>query len=362
MTRKWFGAGLAAALGLALAAVPVTRADEKAERQKAEQEAQKAEQARAQALEKAEAAKARAERAKERAERAHERAERAGDRIRVIRDVVRLGGGYLGVTIEEVAAADVARLKLPAETGARVTRVEPDSPAARAGLREDDVIVRFGGEAVRSTGSLTRLVRETPAGRQVELEVVRGGAVQKLQATIDELDFAADIEREVARSMARVPRWIPEAFDMPEPPEPPDAPEAPRAPKAPLPPMMRWHHGEGPMTFFFDRGPRKLGIGYQEVEGQLAQFLKVPGGKGVLVTEVEADSPAAKGGLKAGDVIVKFAGRAIEDGDDFRDAVGDAEPGSEATLGVSREGRSLEVKVTLAGERERRRMRGGPTT
>lgn len=361
MARKWFGAGLAAALGLALFAGPVTRADEQAERRKAEQQAQKAEQARAQALEKAELAKARAERAKERAERARERAH-------VIRDVIRVGGGYLGVSIEEVAAADVARLKLPAESGARVARVEPDSPAAKAGLREDDVIVRFGGEAVRSTGSLTRLVRETPAGRKVELEVVRGGAAQKLQATIEELDFAGDIEREVARSLARVPRWIPEALDVPEPPEPADAPMAPRAPKAPmaprapLPPMMRWHQGEGPMAFFFERGPRKLGIGYQEVEGQLARFLKVAAGKGVLVTEVEADSPAAKGGLQAGDVIVTFAGRAIEDGDDFRDAVGDAEPGSEATLGISREGRSLEVKVTLAGERERRRMRGGPTT
>ncbi len=355
MARKWFGAGLAAALGLALFAGPVTRADEQAERRKAEQQAQKAEQARAQALEKAELAKARAERAEERAERARERAH-------VIRDVIRIGGGYLGVSIEEVRAEDVTRLKLPAENGARVTRVEPDSPAAKAGLREDDVIVRFGGEAVRSTGSLTRLVRETPAGRQVELEVVRGGATTKLQATIDELDFAGDIEREVERSLARVPRWIPEAPDVPEPPDAPMAPMAPRAPKAPLPPMIRWHRGEGPMAFFFERGQRKLGIGYQEVEGQLAQFLKVPGGKGVLVTEVEADSPAAKGGVKAGDVIVKFAGRAIEDGDDFRDAVGDAEPGSEATIGISREGRPLEVKVTLAGERERRRMRGGPTT
>lgn len=350
MARKWGWAGLAATLGLALLAVPATRADEK----QAEKQAEKAQL-------QAEKAQVQAEKARVHVERALEQAEKA----RAMADerfVIRLGGGgYLGVSIEDVGADDVTRLKLPTETGARVTRVEADSPAAKAGVKTDDVIVRFGGESVRSTGSLLRLVRETPPGRKVELEVVRGGASQRLQATIDEHAFGDEIRREVERSMARVPSWVPAP---PAPPDAPEAPGAPRAPRAPMPPMMRWHQGEGPTMFFhgFERGPRKLGISYQDVDGQFAQFLKIQGGKGVIVTEVEADSPASKGGLKAGDVIVKFAGKAVADGDAFRDAVGEVDPGTEVAIAVSRDGKPVELKVTLGGEREQRRQRHGSAT
>lgn len=347
MARKWGWAGLAATLGLALMVVPATRADEK----QAEKQAEKAQL-------QAEKAQVQAEKARVRVEQAMEQAEKAramaGERF-----VFRLGGGgYLGVSIEEVGAEDVTRLKLPAETGARVTQVEEDSPAAKAGVKKDDVIVRFGGESVRSTGSLLRLVRETPPGRQVELEVVRGGATQRLQATIDEHAFGDEIRREVERSLARVPSWAP------APPDAPEAPDAPRAPRPQMPPMVRWHQGDGPMTFFhgFERGPRKLGISYQDVDGQFAQFLKIQGGKGVLVTEVEADSPAAKGGLKAGDVIVRFAGKGVADGDEFREAVSASDPGTEVVIAVSREGKPVEVKVTLGGERDKRRQRHGSAT
>lgn len=352
MARNWSGAGLAATVGLALLVVPATRADEQQAQKQAEQAQVKAEKARV-----------RVERAMEQAEKARARADE--------RFVVRLGGGgFLGVSIEDVGADDVTRLKLPAEAGARVTQVEEDSPAAKAGVKKDDVIVRFGGESVRSTGSLLRLVRETPPGREVELEVVRGGATQRLQATIDEHAFGDQIRREVERSMARVPSWVPAP---PAPPDAPGAPDAARAPRAPMPPtppmppmppMMRWNQGDGPAMFFhgFERGPRKLGISYQDVDGQFAQFLKIQGGKGVIVTEVEADSPAAKGGLKAGDVIVRFAGQAVADGDDFRDAVSESDPGTEVVIAVSREGKPVEVKVTLGGEREQRRQRRGSAT
>ena len=103
------------------------------------------------------------------------------------------------------------------------------------------------------------------------------------------------------------------------------------------------------------RGPRKLGIEYQEISGQLAKYFKVPEDSGVLVTNVEDDGPAAKAGLKAGDVILKFDGRSIKDTDDLQRAVAKAEPGEEVTVTVQREGRPLELKVTLAGERRRER-------
>src|SRR3989304_4686264 len=88
--------------------------------------------------------------------------------------VIRLGGGggFLGVRLQEGDEGG----------GARVASVEPDSPAAKAGVKEGDVIVRFDGEAVRSALQLTRLVRETPAARAAPLEGTPGGGPQELSA------------------------------------------------------------------------------------------------------------------------------------------------------------------------------------
>ena len=72
--------------------------------------------------------------------------------------------------------------------GAVVRSVTPASAAEKAGLKEDDVIVRFDGEAVRGTSQLARLVEETPTGRPVAIEVRRGAATEKLTATLNEGD------------------------------------------------------------------------------------------------------------------------------------------------------------------------------
>src|SRR5512132_2274768 len=77
------------------------------------------------------------------------------------------GGGRLGVSLEDVGAGDVARLGLSAERGALVSSVEEGSAADKAGVKEGDVIVRFGGQEVWSAAQLARAVRETPAGRTV---------------------------------------------------------------------------------------------------------------------------------------------------------------------------------------------------
>jgi serine protease Do len=109
-------------------------------------------------------------------------------------------------------------------------------------------------------------------------------------------------------------------------------------------------HGEAFRRLFREYGgARKLGIEYQEISGQLAQYFKLGEDRGVLVSAVDEDSPAARGGLRAGDVIVRFNGNPVPDSRSLRDQVRRAEPGSEATLTVSREGRSLDLKVKLGG-------------
>jgi serine protease Do len=243
------------------------------------------------------------------------------------------GGARLGVSLADTEGD--AR-------GAKVTSVEKGSAAEKAGIEEDDLIVRFDGEPVRSASQLARLVRETPAGRVVAVEVTRGGATQKLTATLGEGGVRAfDFDFEM-------PDW---EVEVPEPPAPPHAPMPPHAPLAPpAPRAWSWNGDDGHEMVFrmLGGGPRKLGIEYMEMGDQLASYFKLPGKTGVLVSAVDADGPAAKAGMKAGDVILKLGAETIEDGKDLREAVAEAKGGQEVTVTVQRDGRPLDLKVTLA--------------
>ena len=248
------------------------------------------------------------------------------------------GGSRLGVSLDDTEG-DVR--------GAKVRSVETVSPAEKAGLKEGDVIVRFDGEAVRSASQLARLVGETPAGRSVPIEVTRGGARQTLTATLAEGNRGFRVFGGDGKDFA---------FDMPdfdvqvpEPPAPPNAPHARVMPHA-----WAWRNGDfGDRSFrFLLGGPRKLGIEYMDVGEQLAGYFKLPGKSGVLVSSVDADGPAGKAGMKAGDVILKLDGQAIEDGDALREAVAKAEGGKEVTVTVQRDGRPMDLKVTLAKPEE----------
>jgi serine protease Do len=72
-------------------------------------------------------------------------------------------------------------------TGARVAKVDPDGPAARAGIVQDDVIVKFDGKDVTSMRGLPRLVSQTQIGKEVEIEVSRKGQRKTFRVTIGRL-------------------------------------------------------------------------------------------------------------------------------------------------------------------------------
>jgi serine protease Do len=256
--------------------------------------------------------------------------------------------GRLGVTIADVTADDVQRLELDAETGVRIQTVEDDSPAAAAGLREDDVVLRYQGEAVRGASQLARLVRETPAGRRVEIEISRGGARQQVDATIGE-GRRAGLEGMHPRISG-----LPESLDG-------ETLDALRDFKFELDPEDAARLGddarEGVRRVLRSRGPR-LGIRYHELSDQLAAYFKVE--DGVLVSSVDEGSPAARAGLKAGDVIVKLNGTDVGDAADLGAAVARLEAGTPAGIRVQRDGRPVDLKVTIEGARPRRAP--GPTT
>lgn len=299
----------------------------------------------------------------------------AKDRDRaLVRKVERFhpGGGGLGVSLEDLDTEDASRLGLGEPRGALVTGVREGSAAAGAGVEKDDVIVRYNGLDVWGAAHLARMVRETPAGRTVALELVRGGASQRVSATIEE------------RALARFDVGDHELdffLEPPEPPAPPGAPEASEAPRPPRPRARAWPfrppHGRPlvpdmrGLTDEIERAtrwslrdlrPGRLGIHYVELSDQLAAHYAVKGG--ILVSEVLDDSPAAKAGVKAGDVITRVAGREVADADDVHDALAGVEAGRQVTVTVQRAGKPTELTVTV-GEgraRARRAPRARPTT
>src|SRR5579863_3873852 len=121
--------------------------------------------------------------------------------------------GWLGVEIEEVTTQKAKDLKLPSVRGVLVEEVEPDSPAGKAGLKQNDVILQYDGQAVEGTVQFRRLVRETPAGRTVTLEISRNGATQNV--SVDLGDRSAFFEKKMKGKMRDFDNAL--AFSMPNP-------------------------------------------------------------------------------------------------------------------------------------------------
>jgi serine protease Do len=96
--------------------------------------------------------------------------------------------GWLGVKIQTVTDGIAGRVNVPAHTGALIAAVSPDSPAAKAGLKSGDVIVKFDGRNVTRMRVLPRLVARTPIDKTVDVEVRRKGEKKTLRVTIGRLE------------------------------------------------------------------------------------------------------------------------------------------------------------------------------
>lgn len=262
-------------------------------------------------------------RADEMATRAREMASEMGNRLEQNGNLLFSqdnDAGWLGVDIGEVTAERAKDLKLPAMRGVVVEQVEADSPAAKAGLKQNDVILRYDGQTVEGTVQFRRLVRETPPGRSVNLEVSRNGATQTLSVQIT--DRNAYYEKRMRGTMPEFGKSF--SFQVPN-------------FEMHGPEMFMWMNGSGPM----------LGIEAEDLSGQLGAYFGAPNDAGVLVRSVRSDTPAAKAGLKAGDVIVKLDGTPVKSVSDLRDQLRDKRDQKSASLEVLRRGAPLNLTVEL---------------
>ena len=211
------------------------------------------------------------------------------------------GASWLGVETLEVTGDKAKELKLPAERGVVLGKIAPDSPASKAGLKENDVVTEINGQHVEGAMQFRRMIREIPAGRNVQLTVWRDGRSQTLSVTLGKAE-------ELHRNMMKA---APGTFTLRVPPMP-EMPELPEIAEMPEMPSMEW---EGAMLY---AGHPRLGIDAEDLTGQLGSFFGAPEGEGILVRAVGNDTPAEKAGLKAGDVITSLNGERIRSVGDLR--------------------------------------------
>ncbi|MCM3879586.1 MAG: PDZ domain-containing protein [Vicinamibacterales bacterium] len=224
----------------------------------------------------------------------------------------------IGVRLSDVQPDQVKAYKLSKPEGAVVEAVNPNSPAATAGLREKDVIVEFDEEHVRSASHLARLVAETPVGRDVAIAVMRDGRKTNLRLKTEggnaagwfDPTFGGAIDplqmRDLADQAGRVAR-------------------------------------EMGVDFLSNRG--RLGVSVQDVTPELAEYFGVK--SGVLVVSVSPDSPAAKAGLKAGDVITAVDGKTVSSPGDLMRALPTGEGAHEVAVAYVRDKQQHSAKALL---------------
>lgn len=256
------------------------------------------------------------------------------ERVRV---AISGGGAYLGVEILDVDGERASELGMPRAYGAYIDGVIDGEPAAEAGIEEGDVVVAWNGERVESVAGLRRLVSETPPGRVVDLTVLRDGADREVSVEL--------AERTGFFSRASGLSWISPQVELTR-----VRPSSARARDMALEVEerlrdVRERAAEGAVErIFYQLGRPRLGANTQSLGDQLAEYFGVEGG--VLVTSVHEDTPAAEGGLRAGDVIVGLGGEEIDAPDDLRRVLSDLEPG-EVSVRIVRDGAEQTLTVEL---------------
>jgi serine protease Do len=193
--------------------------------------------------------------------------------------------GWMGVQIQALSDDMARTYRMKDSKGALINDVTADSPAEKAGLKADDVVLAVDGHAIEDNSALTSYIAPKAPGTTVNLRVLRGGAEQTIAVTLGTFpEETSDADNESA-----------------------------------------------------NRG--QLGMTLRNLTPDMAERLELPrGSKGVVVTAVEAGEAAEEAGLSRGDVIVSVNGAAVGSVADFEREIDRARPDGVARLRVRRQG------------------------
>ena len=179
----------------------------------------------------------------------------------------RIAWGFLGVSIQDVTQELAKAMGVPENKGALVNNVLSGQPAETGGIKRGDIIVQFDGKAVSSVRVLQRAVSFTPVGKQVEVQVFRGGKLETLTVKVGE---AATAERQTTAPPAR----------------------------------------------------RDMGMMVEELDAEKAKKFKLrEGEEGLVVSDVAKAGPAASAGIRAGDLIREVNRREVRSLEGYRSAL-----------------------------------------
>src|SRR6516225_611479 len=183
--------------------------------------------------------------------------------------------GWLGVQVQKVTPGIAESLGLKNAAGALVDEAQPDTPAAKAGILAGDVITAVNGNAIKDSRTLAREISTMAPGTSVKLDILRKGESKTITLTL-----------------------------------------------ANMPNQDQKQANAGETDNGAQRGVPHLGLSVAPA-GEVAGA----GNKGVVVTAVDPEGPAAERGVKSGDVILEVGGTSVASISDLRSALSDAKSG-----------------------------------
>jgi membrane-associated protease RseP (regulator of RpoE activity) len=239
-------------------------------------------------------------------------------------------GGYLGLSLREDTKSS--------EGGALVKNVVDDSPAAKAGIKDGDVIVGFGGDIVRGPLRVTEKLRAAKPGDKVTLDVRRDGKTQKMSVELGERPTMAwsyrsgdgaplseEAQKDLEKSLKSL-ETLPELGTR-------------------IGKMKFYTPGRHGMMLF-GRNKPLLGVEMIDTTPELREAMGGTKDAGVLVGKVLPGTAAEKCGLRVGDLILSVDGDKVADPGDLGEAIGKHE-GKTVDLDVVRDKKTIHVKAVL---------------
>jgi serine protease Do len=219
----------------------------------------------------------------------------------------------MGVYMQELTRDIREGLGLDVKRGVLVSGIEDDSPAAKAGFEDGDVIIEFNGAGVDGPDDLRDMVMDLSPGDEVPVVVFRDGERKTLTVVLG--------EREEGWS------WGDRHGDFGR--------------------QFKVFSGDGPHAMHALFGGPRLGVQVSELNDDLASYFDTEADEGVLVLDIVDDSIAEKCGVKPGDVIRKVGDEPVASVDDLRDALARYDEGDEFQVTVLRKGKEKTLDAVM---------------